>query len=38
MSFVTAQPEILTAAAGSLSGIGDSMTAGSPPLLLLPLV
>lgn len=28
MSFVTAQPEILTAAAGSLSGIGDSMTAG----------
>ncbi|WP_046302427.1 PE family protein [Mycobacterium sp. UM_Kg27] len=28
MSFVTAQPEVLTAAAGSLSGIGDSMTAG----------
>ncbi|MCV7384365.1 PE family protein [Mycolicibacter longobardus] len=28
MSFVTAQPENLTAAAGSLSGIGDSMTAG----------
>lgn len=28
MSFVTAQPELLTAAAGSLSGIGDSMTTG----------
>lgn len=28
MAFVTAQPEVLTAAAGSLSGIGDSMTAG----------
>jgi len=28
MSFVTAQPEILTAAAGSLSGIGDAMTTG----------
>jgi hypothetical protein len=28
MAFVTAQPEALTAAAGSLSGIGDSMTAG----------
>lgn len=28
MSFVTTQPEMLTAAAGSLSGIGDSMTAG----------
>lgn len=28
MSFVTAQPEVLTAAAGSLSGIGDSLTAG----------
>lgn len=28
MSFVTAQPELLTAASGSLSGIGDSMTAG----------
>ncbi|BBZ23387.1 PE family protein [Mycolicibacter hiberniae] len=28
MSFVTAQPEFLTAAAGSLSGIGDSMAAG----------
>ncbi|KAA1430515.1 PE family protein [Mycolicibacter arupensis] len=28
MSFVTAQPEVLTAAAGSLSGIGDSLVAG----------
>ena len=28
MPFVTAQPEFLTAAAGSLSGIGDSMSAG----------
>ena len=28
MSFVTAQPENLTAAASSLSGIGDSMTSG----------
>lgn len=28
MAFVTAQPEVLSAAAGSLSGIGDSMTAG----------
>lgn len=28
MSFVTAQPEILSAAAGSLSGIGDSMASG----------
>ncbi|OHV05172.1 PE family protein [Mycobacterium talmoniae] len=27
MSFVTTQPEILTAAAGSLSGIGSSMSA-----------
>lgn len=26
MLFVTAQPELLTAAAGSLSGIGDAMT------------
>lgn len=28
MSFVNAQPEMLTAAAGSLSGIGESMTSG----------
>lgn len=28
MSFVTAQPEVLTAASGSLSGIGDSMATG----------
>lgn len=28
MSFVTTQPEMLSAAASSLSGIGDSMTSG----------
>lgn len=28
MSFVTTQPEMLTSAAGSLAGIGESMTAG----------
>ena len=29
MSFVTTQPEVLTAAAGNLQGIGSAMTAGS---------
>lgn len=29
MSYVTTEPEMLTAAASSLSGIGDSMTAGT---------
>ena len=29
MSFVTTQPEVLTAAAGSLQGIGSAMMAGS---------
>jgi len=29
MSFVTTQPEALTAAAGNLQGIGSAMTAGS---------
>lgn len=28
MSFVTAHPELLTAAAGNLAGIGDAMTTG----------
>ncbi len=41
MSFVTAQPEMLTSAASSLSGIGDSMTAGvsaaaTPTISVLP--
>jgi hypothetical protein len=29
MSFVTTEPELLTAAAGNLQGIGSSMTAGN---------
>lgn len=29
MSFVTTQPELLTAAAGSLAGIGSAMSAGN---------
>lgn len=29
MSFVTTQPEMLSAAAGSLAGIGESMKAGT---------
>jgi hypothetical protein len=29
MSFVTTQPEVLTAAAGNLQGIGSAMTAGN---------
>ncbi|HEU0191171.1 MAG TPA: PE family protein [Mycobacterium sp.] len=29
MSFVTTEPEMLSAAASSLAGIGDSMTAGT---------
>lgn len=29
MSFVTTQPEMLSAAAGSLSGIGEAMKAGT---------
>ncbi|MDT7721390.1 MAG: hypothetical protein QOE94_2401 [Mycobacterium sp.] len=29
MSFVTTQPELLTAAAGNLGGIGAAMTAGN---------
>lgn len=29
MSFVTAEPEMLAAAAGSLAGIGESMNAGT---------
>ena len=29
MSFVTTQPEVLTAAAGNLQGIGGAMTAGN---------
>jgi PE family len=29
MSFVTAQPELLAAAAGNLQGIGSAMTAGN---------
>jgi hypothetical protein len=29
MSFVTAEPEMLSAAAGNLAGIGESMTTGT---------
>jgi hypothetical protein len=29
MSFVTTQPEVLTAAAGNLQGIGSAMMAGN---------
>src|ERR1700751_5871131 len=31
MSFVTTQPEVLTAAAGNLQGIGSSRMAGNAP-------
>ena len=37
MSFVTTQPELLTAAAGNLEGIGAGMTAGNGPSRLPPL-